>query len=147
MFCTLLPASDTLLPETLAWQKDAHDAGHAGLYDSWETVSKLFQCGAGLCAVADGAAIGYAVFQTEGPVREVYMVEVSPGFRRLGVARRLLEAAEAQLRATGAKCLTVDCTSPEGEALARACGFDGPASRHGPGRPYTHQPLQKRLVE
>jgi GNAT superfamily N-acetyltransferase len=147
MYFTLLPVSETLLPETLAWQQAALAAGHAGLYDNRETVAKLFRCGAGLCAVTDGRPIGYVIFQTEGPVREVYIVEVSPGVRRRGVARRLLEAAEVQLRAAGAECLTVACTSPEGEALARCCGFDGPASQHGPGRPYIRQALQKFLTD
>jgi GNAT superfamily N-acetyltransferase len=147
MLCTLLQASESLLPATLAWQADAHVAGLTGLYDSRETVGRLFRHGAGLVAVADGVPVGYAVFQTDGPVREVYLVEVRPDYRRFGIARRLLEAAEFQGLASGAKCLTVDCTSPEGEALARACGFDGPASQYGPGRPYTKQPLQKCLVE
>ncbi|WP_367172361.1 GNAT family N-acetyltransferase [Aquabacterium sp.] len=110
-------------------------------------MARLFRRGAGLCALVDGRPVGYVVFQTEGPVREVYLVEVCPDMRRQGLGRRLLEAAETYLLSTGAQCLTVDCTSPEGEALARGSGFTGPESQHGPGVPYTHTPLKKFLTD
>jgi GNAT superfamily N-acetyltransferase len=131
----------------MAWQKAAHDAGHTGPYDNRDTVAKLFKLGAGICALVDGAPVAYVVFQAVGAIREIYIVEVCPEFRHQGIGRLLLEGAEAQLRATGAECLTVTCVTPEGESLARRCGFTGPASQHGPGIPYTRLDLQKSLTE
>lgn len=116
------------------------------LYDSRGTVCKLFKSGSGLCAVVEGVPIGYVLFSSsEGEVREISMVEVHPWFRSRGVGGELLEAAQLRLRTAGARCLTIECTGPEGEALARACGFAGPASEHGPGRPYKKLCLQKPL--
>lgn len=145
--CPVLPVSAELLPGALEWQRAAHDAGHAVLFDSRETVKGVFQRGTGLCVIVGGVPIGYVLFSAfMGEVREISIVEVHPWFRRQGVGRLLLEATELQMRTAGAQCLTMECTGPSGEALARACGFVGPASEHGAGRPYKKLGLQKRLV-
>lgn len=124
MRCILQPASEALLSETLAWQKAAHDAGHSVMYDSRETAAKLFRLEAGFCAVVEGAPIAYVVFSAvEGDVRVICLVEVHPGFRRLGIAARLLAAAEEHLKHRGAQCIDVTCVSTAGEALCRQLGY------------------------
>lgn len=147
--CPVLPVSAELLPGALEWQRAAHDAGHAVLFDSRETVRGVFQRGTGLCAVVGGVPIGYVLFSAfTGEVRTISMVEVHPWFRRQGVAARLMAAAEGNLRDSGAQCIDVECASSPGEALCRFLGYEDHQddSRNYRG-PYANPTLRKYLTD
>lgn len=69
------------------------------------------------------ALAGYICFgptpMTEGTV-DLYWLATSPAFTRRGVARRLVEAMEAQLRVDGARMVRVETASRDGYGAAAA---------------------------
>jgi len=52
-------------------------------------------------AEAEGDLAGFAIVQMEGEVGYVVTLDVAPAWRRRGLARRLMEDAEARVRAAG----------------------------------------------
>ena len=87
-------------------------------------IAKSFARGEGLCAFAEKAIVGFAVFQMFTDGGEVHIVEVKPAARRQGLGSQLLLAAVDSLRQSGAKYVDVECTSQEGEVLCRRHCFD-----------------------
>lgn len=86
----------------------------------------------------DGAAIAGGGFtRHDERTAEIRRMFVVPGFRRRGVARRLLTALEDELRGAGYRRAILDtgAKQPHAEALYRDAGyvdienFRGPASR------------------
>lgn len=120
----LEPATSAHWDSTFAWVKAEADAGRDGLFDDRETIERRFAKGDGFCAVHGSRSIGFVVFQHHGDISEVHDVGVHPDYRRQGIARRLMVAAEARLTALGSHCLEVVCTTLEGEALCRRHGFN-----------------------
>lgn len=87
-----------------------------------------------LVARRDGRAVGMCsvaeIFSTFacGPVGQLEDFYVEPVFRRRGVARQLVQAAQALCRERSIASLTV-CCAPCDEAMHRALGFTAPLGR------------------
>jgi ribosomal-protein-alanine N-acetyltransferase len=87
-----------------------------------------------LVAVADsGPVVAYALllFRRNASVARLYSVAVDPAARGLGLARRLIEAAEAAARRRGASALTLEVRIDNAAAiqLYEALGYDRFARR------------------
>ncbi|MCJ2067891.1 helix-turn-helix domain-containing GNAT family N-acetyltransferase [Methylobacterium sp. J-030] len=79
-----------------------------------------------LLAVADGLPVGCVGLKGDGgPVAEIKRLWVDPAARGLGLARRLMRAAEAAARDLGIRTLRLDTNSalPEALALYRRSGW------------------------
>lgn len=75
--------------------------------------------GAFLVARADGAAIGCgAVRLIDAATAEIKRMYVEPGARGQGIARRLLEALEAEARTLGARRVLLETGPRQPEAIA-----------------------------
>jgi DNA-binding MarR family transcriptional regulator/predicted GNAT family acetyltransferase len=100
-----------------------------------------------LLARVHGDAVGCVALRFRpGPEAEVKRMWVDPAARGMGVARRLLEAAEARARAAGAPALRLDTnrTLVEAIGLYRSAGFvEVPAFND---EPYAHHWFEKRLT-
>lgn len=81
---------------------------------------------AGLWACGSVAEI-FSTFAC-GPVGQLEDFYVEPVFRRRGVARQLVQAAQALCRERSIASLTV-CCAPCDEAMHRALGFTAPLGR------------------
>ncbi len=107
------------------WLKDESDAGLGGFFCNWPTIDNVVRRGDGICAMHEGVPIGFVLLKHYGD-GSISIVEVHPSYRRQGIARQLMVAAEEHLRKLGAKCIHVECTSEYGEALCRALGYVEP---------------------
>jgi GNAT superfamily N-acetyltransferase len=112
------------LQDVLDWLKEEHEQGGEGFYCNRNIIAKSFRVGEGLCAMAEGRTIGFAVFQLFTDGGDIQIVEIHPSARRRGLGSQLLLAAVNVLRDRGAHYVDVECTSPEGEALCRHHGFE-----------------------
>jgi ribosomal protein S18 acetylase RimI-like enzyme len=82
--------------------------------------------GAFLVALSEGVALGCVGLKgSGGPVAEIKRLWVSPAARGLGLARRLMAAAQARARELGVALLRLDTNSalPEASALYRKTGW------------------------
>jgi ribosomal protein S18 acetylase RimI-like enzyme len=95
-----------------------------GFYCNRNVVTQAFLEGSGICALIDGASVGFSVFQMYDDGGDIHIVEVHPGFRGRGIGGQLLEATVERLRKLGAQYVDVECTSRGGEALCRRHGFE-----------------------
>ena len=118
------PANTSHFAEVLAWLKTEEEQGGTGFYCNRNVIEKSFASGEGLCAIAEGKIIGFAVFQMFTDGGDVHIIEVEPSARGQGLGSQLLLAAVATLRGLGAKYIHVECASAEGEALCRGHGFE-----------------------
>lgn len=117
-------ANTSHFAEVLAWLKTEKEKGETGFYCNRNVIEKLFASGEGLCAIAEGKIIGFAVFQMFSDDGDIHIIEVEPSARGHGLGSQLLLAAVETLRRLGAKYVHVECTSAEGEALCRRHGFE-----------------------
>jgi GNAT superfamily N-acetyltransferase len=79
-----------------------------------------------LIAVADGLPVGCVGLKgSGGPVAEIKRLWVDPAARGLGLAKRLMQAAELAARDLGIRTLRLDTSSalPEALALYRRAGW------------------------
>ena len=118
------PANTHHIAEVLGWLKAEKEQGGTGFYCNRNVIEKSFTSGDGLCAIAEGKIIGFAVFQMFTHGGDVHIVEVEPSSRRQGLGSKLLLAAVEVLRVRGANYVDVECTSEEGEVLCRLHGFE-----------------------
>ncbi len=94
------------LDEILALWQRAYDPTPASGADDRDAVRRLVQGGAGrglLVAEQSGRIVGTAIAGWDGWRGNLYRLAVAPEHRRQGLARRLVAAGEAQLRARGAR--------------------------------------------
>lgn len=117
------PANTNHFAEVFAWLKAEKEQGGTGFYCNRDVIEKSFASGEGLCAIAEGKIIGFAVFQMFTDGGDIHIIEVEPSARCQGLGSQLLLAAVETLRGLGAKYVHVECTSAEGEALCRRHGF------------------------
>lgn len=118
------PASSHHFSEVLAWLMTEMEQSGKGFYCNRNVIEKSFASGNGLCAIAEGKVIGFAVFQMFSDGGDVHIIEVEPSARGQGLGSKLLLAAVEALRGLGAKFVDVECTSVEGETLCRRYGFE-----------------------
>jgi len=118
------PANTSHFGEVLEWLKAEQEQGGTGFYCNRNVIEKSFASGAGLCAIAEGRIVGFAVFQMFADGGDVHIIEVEPSARGQGLGSRLLLAAVDALRRLGAKYVDVECTSADGEAICRCHGFE-----------------------
>lgn len=100
-----------------------------------------------LLARLDGRAVGCIGLKAIGTgIGEIKRMWVDPAERGLGIARRLLEAAEAQATAMGLRRLRLDTNGRQQEALAlyRGHGYREIADYNG--NPYAEHWFEKRLA-
>jgi len=85
-----------------------------------------------LVAELEGRMVGSVIAAWDGWRGNLYRVAVAPDHRRLGIARRLVAAGEAHLRARGARRLSalVARDDPGATALWRACGYGDQGGTH-----------------
>jgi ribosomal protein S18 acetylase RimI-like enzyme len=79
---------------------------HAVTEDTVERVATAASAGALLVAEIDGELVGTLIAGFDGWRGNMYRLAVVEGRRRRGLARRLVEAGEARLRALGAPRVT-----------------------------------------
>jgi ribosomal protein S18 acetylase RimI-like enzyme len=77
-------------------------SAHAVTADTPERVSALLASGSLLVAELDGAVVGAVIAAFDGWRGNFYRLAVAPAYRRRGIARALVAAGEAALRARGA---------------------------------------------
>jgi ribosomal protein S18 acetylase RimI-like enzyme len=102
---TIRPAVAGDLAAVLELWGDARSP-HAVTADTPERVAALVEAGSLLVAEADGGIVGAVIAGFDGWRGNFYRLAVARPFRRRGVARRLVEAGEARLRALGAPRIT-----------------------------------------
>lgn len=124
------PANTHHFAEVLEWLKTEKEQGGTGFYCNRNVIERSFSSGEGLCAIAAGRSIGFAVFQMFTDGGDVHIIEVEPSARGQGLGSQLLLAAVEVLRGLGAKYVHVECTSAEGEALCRRHGFEDYVDPH-----------------
>jgi ribosomal protein S18 acetylase RimI-like enzyme len=87
-----------------------------------------------LLAIEDGALIGSIFAGFDGWRGNMYRLAVHPAARRRGVARRLVDAAEAELRTMGARRISALVERDHADAVAfwEAAGYalDGRIARY-----------------
>jgi DNA-binding MarR family transcriptional regulator/GNAT superfamily N-acetyltransferase len=91
-----------------------------------EAVDMIRPCGAFLVAMSDGLPIGCVGLKGSGSeVAEIKRLWVAPSARGLGLARRLMTAAENAARELSIKILRLDTNSalPEAQQLYRRTGW------------------------
>jgi ribosomal protein S18 acetylase RimI-like enzyme/mannose-6-phosphate isomerase-like protein (cupin superfamily) len=124
------PARLADIDEVLALWTAAYDSGPARQADDRESVGRLIdgRAGAGCLLVAEeaGRVVGTVILGWDGWRGNVYRLAVAPARRRLGIARRLVAAAEAQLRARGSRKVSalVARDDPVAVAVWSAAGYD-----------------------
>jgi GNAT superfamily N-acetyltransferase len=86
---------------------------------------KIAPRGAFLIALSDGAPVGCVGLKGGEAFAEIKRLWVSPSARGMGLARRLMSAAEARARALGISVLRLDTNSalPEASALYLKTGW------------------------
>ena len=86
-----------------------------------QTNNAMFLADASLCAVRDGAPIGFVISGSDW----IGQVGVDPAHRRMGLATALVTEALARMRALniGAAYLHVNRNNPGGQATWRSLGF------------------------
>lgn len=83
-----------------------------------EAVDMVRPRGAFLMAVADGVPVGCVGLKGRGgPVAEIKRLWVDPAARGLGLAKRLMQAAESAARGLGIRTLRLDTNSALSEAM------------------------------
>lgn len=110
-------------PAVLALWDEAR-SGHAETADTLEALERL-QDGALIVHERDGAIVGAVIAAFDGWRGNLYRLAVRPGHRRAGIAKALVEAGEAQLKAQGAPKVTalVGRGDEQAEGLWRAAGY------------------------
>jgi ribosomal protein S18 acetylase RimI-like enzyme len=116
--------------EVLAWLKAENEKGKTGFYCNRKVIEKSFFSGEGLCAIAEGRVIGFAVFQMFTDGGDINIIEVEPSARGQGLGSQLLLSAVEVLRGLGAKYVDVECTSAEGKTLCQRHGFEDYVDPH-----------------
>jgi ribosomal protein S18 acetylase RimI-like enzyme len=81
-------------------------SSHAVTEDTPERVARAVSAGALLVAEVDGDVVAALIAAFDGWRGNMYRLAVAKPWRRRGVARRLVEAGEARLRALGAPRVT-----------------------------------------
>ena len=81
-------------------------SAHAVTEDTPERVAALLEHDALLVAEVDGVVVGAVIAAFDGWRGNMYRLAVVPSRRRRGIARLLVEAGEARLRARGAPRVT-----------------------------------------
>lgn len=112
------------IPGVLEWLKAEEEHAGTGFYCNRGIIAASFASGEGLCAIAEGRIVGFAVFQMFTDGGDVQIVEVEPSARRQGLGSQLLLAAVDSLRRLGAQYVDVECTSAEGKVLCLRHGFE-----------------------
>jgi ribosomal protein S18 acetylase RimI-like enzyme len=104
------------------WERSR--SGHAETEDTLEAIERL-EPGALLVHEEDGEIVGALIAAFDGWRGNMYRLAVKPGHRRAGIARRLVEAGEARLKAQGAPKVTalVGRGDTQAEGLWRAAGY------------------------
>ncbi|MFA5170461.1 MAG: GNAT family N-acetyltransferase [Sulfuriferula sp.] len=118
------PANTHQIAEVLGWLKAEQEQSGTGFYCNRNVIERSFASGEGLCAIAEGRILGFAVFQMFTDGGDVHIIEVEQSSRGQGLGSQLLLAAVEVLRKLGANYVDVECTSAEGEALCRRHGFE-----------------------
>jgi ribosomal protein S18 acetylase RimI-like enzyme len=122
---TIRPARPDEVDAVMALWGAARSA-HAVTADTPERVGRVVEAGALLVAEVDGTVVGTLVAAFDGWRGNMYRLSVAPAFRRRGVARRLVAAGEARLRALGAPRVTALVAFDDAEArdFWRAVGYE-----------------------
>ena len=128
---TLRTARPADLPAVLDLWRDASTV--PSVTDDLESLAGLLAADADalLLAEADGAVVGSLIASWDGWRGTFYRLAVSPAQRRRGIARALVRAGEARMRARGARRLSAYVDSGEEPALAfwEAVGFEAQHDR------------------
>jgi ribosomal protein S18 acetylase RimI-like enzyme len=85
---------------------DGARSAHAVTEDAPERVAALIEAGSLVVAEADGEIVGALIAAFDGWRGNMYRLAVMPSRRRRGIARALVEAGQARLRAAGAPRVT-----------------------------------------
>lgn len=117
--CTLRPANALDLPAVLALWREAE--AEPGSTDDLPSLERLVAHDPEALVVAeeDGRIVGSVVAGWDGWRGSVYRLAVAPAYRRRGLGRRLVSAAEDRLAALGAVRLQAIVV----ESDDRATGF------------------------
>ncbi|MDO4267250.1 MAG: ribosomal protein S18-alanine N-acetyltransferase [Eubacteriales bacterium] len=88
--------------------------------------------------------LGYCNLRVLAGEGEVQRIAVHPSCRRLGVARKLMEAMTASARKSGASCISLEVRESNRAArnLYESCGFAAEAVRRG----YYRNPDEDALI-
>jgi ribosomal protein S18 acetylase RimI-like enzyme len=104
-------------------------SAHAITEDTPERLAPLIEAGSLLVAEEDGAVVGAVIAAFDGWRGNFYRLAVAPELRRRGIARALVAAGEAYLRARGAPRATALVAFDDDDARGfwRAAGFEADA--------------------
>jgi ribosomal protein S18 acetylase RimI-like enzyme len=85
---------------------DGARSAHAVTADAPSLVAALVESGSLIVCEREGAVVGAVIAAFDGWRGNFYRLAVAPAWRRRGIARQLVEAGEASLRARGAPRVT-----------------------------------------
>lgn len=124
MTITFENAAERHLDEVLAWLEAEESSTGGGFYCNRNVIAKRFNQGSGICAILNGSIVGFCVFWIYELEADIDIIEVHPQYRRQSIGSQLMSEAVEKLRSMNARFIDVTCTSPAGEALCRANGFE-----------------------
>ncbi len=112
------------------WRDAGAEPGHT---DDAESIDQLMghDPGAMIVAEANGRIVGSVIAGWDGWRGSIYRLAVAPSYRRQGLGRELLRAAESRLRARGAtrlQAIVVE-SDPRAKSFWRASGWDEQVER------------------
>jgi predicted N-acetyltransferase YhbS len=138
----------TLIRAAFAAQPVAVDPPPSALGETAESVARQIAACGGAVAEREGRLIGGVLWAERDAALYVARLSVAPGARRQGVARALMEAAEAAARARGLGRLTLGTrlALAGNRAIFAACGFVETVQHAHPGYAApTWAEMEKRL--
>jgi GNAT superfamily N-acetyltransferase len=112
------------LGEIHAWRRAECEEDGEGLYRNWQFIANALSTGRGVCAVAEGRVVGFAVFERFEEEGDVDVIQVHPDFWRRGIGTQLLRAAREKLEQLGARLIEVECVTQAGYALCKHFVFE-----------------------
>ena len=119
MAVTIRQATTDDLPEVLKLWESARSA-NASTPDTPEAVNTLLKTSPGAVLIAEhetDGVVGAVIAGWDGWRGNMYRLAVRPDHRRKGIALQLVEAAERQLKAKGARRITALVAHEELEAV------------------------------
>jgi GNAT superfamily N-acetyltransferase len=141
-------AVSALIGMAFAAQPVVLDPAPSALGVTAADVAAHLQTGGGAVAGLTGL-VGSVLWQTTAEVLQVSRLAAHPDYRRMGIARRLLAAAEQTARGSGVKRMSLGTRLALGgnRALFAGCGFREVAQHAHPGYPVpTWVEMEKRLL-